>query len=203
MTALLRIFGAGALGREVRDAALDGGLTPDDIEVFDDSPAKAPAYMRAMPTRMLPLRSSACIAVADPALRRALADRILGMWGNFKSPRAYVAESAGLMGGHILLPGACLSSDCEAGHGLVVGFNSTVGHDVTLGEFVTVSSQVDLCGGVTVGAGAFIGSGARVLPGVTIGAGAYVGAGAVVVKNVPPGVRVFGNPARTLRDWQQ
>jgi sugar O-acyltransferase (sialic acid O-acetyltransferase NeuD family) len=196
--ALLRIFGAGSLGREVRDAALDGGMKPGDIDVFDDAPARAPSYMRAMSGLVVPHGAYVCIAVANPTLRRAIWDRVAYNLGNFKSPRAYVAESAGLMDGHILLPGACLSSNCEAGHGLVVGFNSTIGHDVVLGEFVTISSQVDLCGGVTVGDGAFIGSGARVLPELTIGAGAYVGAGAVVVRSVAPGERVFGNPARVI-----
>jgi acetyltransferase-like isoleucine patch superfamily enzyme len=46
--------------------------------------------------------------------------------------------------------------------------------------------------------GASIGSNATILCGVTIGEGAIVGAGSVVTHNVPPGVVVAGNPARTL-----
>lgn len=44
----------------------------------------------------------------------------------------------------------------------------------------------------------WIGGGAILLPGVTIGREAIVGAGAVVTKDVPPGARVAGNPARIL-----
>jgi len=47
--------------------------------------------------------------------------------------------------------------------------------------------------------GASIGSGATILCGLTIGERAIVGAGSVVTKDVPPGVIVAGNPARTLR----
>jgi len=42
----------------------------------------------------------------------------------------------------------------------------------------------------------WIGIGAIILKGVTIGAGARIGAGAVVTRDIPPGITVFGNPAR-------
>jgi acetyltransferase-like isoleucine patch superfamily enzyme len=48
----------------------------------------------------------------------------------------------------------------------------------------------------TVKRGASLGSGALILGGVRIGEGAVVGAGAVVTRDVPPGARVAGNPAR-------
>ncbi|SFI72217.1 sugar O-acetyltransferase [Celeribacter neptunius] len=51
---------------------------------------------------------------------------------------------------------------------------------------------------VTIGKDVWIGGGAILLPGVTIGDGAIVGAGSVVTKDVAPGARVAGNPARDL-----
>jgi acetyltransferase-like isoleucine patch superfamily enzyme len=50
---------------------------------------------------------------------------------------------------------------------------------------------------VTIGDDAWIGIGAIILKGVQIGPGARVGPGAVVTSNVPAGVSVLGNPART------
>ena len=44
--------------------------------------------------------------------------------------------------------------------------------------------------------GAKIGGGVSLLPGVVVGAGAIVGSGAVVTRDVAPGTRVFGIPAR-------
>ena len=46
--------------------------------------------------------------------------------------------------------------------------------------------------------GASIGANATILPGLTIGEGAMVGAGSVVTKDVPSGVTVVGNPARSV-----
>jgi acetyltransferase-like isoleucine patch superfamily enzyme len=49
---------------------------------------------------------------------------------------------------------------------------------------------------VEIGDGAWIGIGAILLKGVQVGADARVAAGAVVTRDVPPGARVAGNPAR-------
>jgi maltose O-acetyltransferase len=51
---------------------------------------------------------------------------------------------------------------------------------------------------VTIGEEVWIGGGAILLPGITVGDGAIVGAGAVVTRDVAPGVRVVGNPARPI-----
>ncbi|MGB3316652.1 MAG: sugar O-acetyltransferase [Albidovulum sp.] len=51
---------------------------------------------------------------------------------------------------------------------------------------------------VTIGRDVWIGGGAIILPGVTIGDSAIVAAGAVVSRDVAPGSRVAGIPARGL-----
>ena len=51
---------------------------------------------------------------------------------------------------------------------------------------------------MTIGADVWIGGGAILLPGITVGDGALIGAGSVVTRDVAPGARVAGNPARPL-----
>ncbi len=52
---------------------------------------------------------------------------------------------------------------------------------------------------VTIGDDVWIGGGAILLPGVSVGEAATVGAGAVVSRDVAPGARVAGSPARDTR----
>lgn len=53
---------------------------------------------------------------------------------------------------------------------------------------------------VRIGSDVWIGASATVLPGIAIGDGAVVGAGAVVTRDVPPGAKVVGVPARIMGD---
>lgn len=69
---------------------------------------------------------------------------------------------------------------------------STGSHDFTRPELPLVTAKI------TIGEDAFIGARAFVLPGITIGPRSIVGAASVVTKDVPPDMRVAGNPARPL-----
>jgi carbonic anhydrase/acetyltransferase-like protein (isoleucine patch superfamily) len=72
---------------------------------------------------------------------------------------------------------------------------------VRIGAGVSIGHRA-LLHGCTVETGALIGIGAVVLNRANIGAGSLVGANSLVTegKEIPPGVLVFGNPARVIRD---
>lgn len=67
--------------------------------------------------------------------------------------------------------------------------------------------HADLTAAVKVGQEVFLGSRVSIIPNVSIGDRAYIGArstssesetGAVVLRDVPPGWKVVGNPARRI-----
>jgi bifunctional UDP-N-acetylglucosamine pyrophosphorylase/glucosamine-1-phosphate N-acetyltransferase len=122
---------------------------------------------------------------------------------------AHVGPYSLLREGTVLEPGAYVGAHTEIkasriGGGSHVGHFSYVG-DAIIGENVNIGAGVVTCNfdGVSkhvteIGDGAFIGSGGMLVAPIKIGAGALTGAGAVVSRDVEPGGRVAGVPARAL-----
>ncbi len=77
--------------------------------------------------------------------------------------------------------------------------------DATIGEGTNIGAGTITCNydgqqknATTIGRDVLIGSNTSLVAPVTVGDGALTGAGSVVTKDVPPGERVAGNPARPL-----
>lgn len=129
----------------------------------------------------------------------------------------------------VILDGATIGNDCNicahcfVENDVVIGDRVTIkngvhiwdgtriGDDVFIGPNATftndprpVSRNLEFVPlPMRIESGAVIGAGVTVLPGITIGAGSIVGAGSVVTRDVPPGVTVWGNPARVMRGGAQ
>lgn len=115
---------------------------------------------------------------------------------------------------------------------LTIGDNSYIGYgtSISIGDKITIGPNCLIAGGVficdnnghplapnirhkkislddispvTIGNNVWIGSGAFVGRGVTIGDGAVIGANSVVSKNVTANTVVSGNPAKTIKVFQE
>ena len=99
--------------------------------------------------------------------------------------------------------GACLGDGANAyslGR-IIVHENATIAQEAYLCTGTHDFTQKHLplqTAPIVVERGAFVGARAFVLPGITLGAYCLVGAMSVVTRDVPPGARVAGNPARVL-----
>jgi sugar O-acyltransferase (sialic acid O-acetyltransferase NeuD family) len=116
--------------------------------------------------------------------------------GTIVHPGAHVSTSAQLGRGCVVAPRAVIGAVSELGEHVLVGRGALVGHHTVLEAGVTLNPGANVAGHVRVGRGAAIGMGSLVANTRQVGAGAIVAAGAAVVRDVEPGTRVQGVPAR-------
>jgi acetyltransferase-like isoleucine patch superfamily enzyme len=89
-----------------------------------------------------------------------------------------------------------IDTDVVIGDHSCVKRSASLGHENVLDKFVFIGPGVTVCGRVRIHEGAYIGAGSCILPELEVGRDSFVGAGSVVTRSVPPGVTVFGNPAK-------
>ncbi|CAN5386011.1 acetyltransferase [soil metagenome] len=137
------------------------------------------------------------LAIGSNALRRRLATAYpAARWLTLVDPGAQVADDVTIDDGAFVNMGARLQTGVNLGRHVLVNTGAIIDHDSQVGAFAHVAPGAVVCGGVTIGSDVLVGAGAVVLPGIRVGAGAVIGAGAVVTRDVSPGDRVAGAPAR-------
>lgn len=152
------------------------------------------------------------VAISDSCVRERLALMLIEAGASpftIKSSNSIQYQSSEVHDSAILCPFTCITADAIIGKFFHANLYSYVAHDCIIGDYVTFAPGVKCNGNVVIGNHVYVGAGAVIKPGstkrpLTIGDGAVIGMGAVVTKSVPPGVTVFGNPARPLtrKDWK-
>jgi sugar O-acyltransferase (sialic acid O-acetyltransferase NeuD family) len=140
-------------------------------------------------------------AIGVPAIKRKCSEIIEARGGHFTqvTHRSVVlGDNVECAPGVILCPYVVVSANNRLGKGVAVNLHSSVDHDASIGDWTQVNCHCDITGGVTIGREVFFGSSVSVIPGVTVGDGAYLGAGSVVLRDVLPGIKVAGVPARRI-----
>jgi UDP-perosamine 4-acetyltransferase len=143
------------------------------------------------------------VALGDNATRRATYERCIALG---LTPAEAIHPAATLLGGarvepgSVVCAGAVIGVGAWVGHDAIVNTSASVDHDNRIGAHANVSPGAHLAGGVTLGEGAYVGIGASVREGIHIGDWALVAGGAMVIRDVPPGARVAGVPARPLAE---
>lgn len=203
------IVGAGGLGREVHQYALD---TLDEyafeiLGYLDDAPDR---LGRQSVTLALPVvggvRSHAplpnhryLMAIGDPGTRARVTKELLSKGATFLTithPLSYVATSAKVGDGCIIAPfatvgaGAILEPFCQ------IHFYASAAHDTHVGPFASLSPYAVANGQSSIGECVFLGTRATINPAKKVGAYAKVTAGSVVYRDVPERSIADGNPAK-------
>ena len=206
----LLIVGAGGWGRVVRQWALDiqrQDYRWESVKFLDDNPdvldkfglrhELAGSIANYQPSSDEEL---AC-GIGDPLVKLEICEQLRqkgAVFTNIVHPNALVTENGKVGVGITVSPFAALVINTLVGDFVTVNAFSIIGHDAIIEKGCTLSAHCDIMANVHLEEGVFLGSGARILPNMTVGRHARVGAGAVVIRNVPPGVSVFGNPAKAI-----
>lgn len=212
MTSGLVIVGAGGHAREVAQVVQDtvvSGQSVWHLMGFLADPGRVPVNQGQLPAPLLGAIEmlamlpdvQVIVAVGEPDARRQLVERIRRIRPSVRfptliHPRAWVAPSAQVGAGCVLMAGALVNVDAWIGPQSVLNIGSTVSHDCRLDSFVSVGPGAHLAGGVQVGSMVDIGVGAVVRPRITIANQVVIGAGAVVVADVNENSVAFGVPAK-------
>lgn len=204
------IVGAGGLGREVHQYALDT-LNEDAFEILgylDDSPGR---LERQGVTLALPVVGDVhshaptaeyqyLMAIGDPATRSRVTQEMLAKGATFLTvthPMSYVAASAKVGTGCIIAPFATIGAGATLEPFTHLHFYASAAHDTRIGPFASLSPYAVANGQSSIGECVFLGTRATVNPSKKVGAFAKVTAGSVVYRDVPPDSIADGNPAKS------
>jgi sugar O-acyltransferase (sialic acid O-acetyltransferase NeuD family) len=120
-------------------------------------------------------------------------------FATFIHPSAYVARSAHLAEGSVILAHAAVQSNVTLGSCCIVNANSVLEHDTAVGPNCFVAAGAMVGANVRIGKGCFLGLNCTLREQISVGDFAFVGMGANVIRHVPPETVVYGNPASEQR----
>lgn len=205
------IIGAGDHGRGTLEILRACNRVQRQYEVvgfLDDAPWRHGTMIGGVPVLGSTDRLSASdtslhcvIAIADCRTKHAVAGRLAPLnlrYARVIDPTATLAPNVEIAAGVIISAGVVIAYSTAIGEHVTINLNATVGHDCVLGPLCTVAPGANIAGKVQLGEGCDIGLNATLVKGIQIGAWASVGPGTVVLRNLAPGSKVFGNPARAV-----
>ena len=116
-------------------------------------------------------------------------------WASVTHSSAWISPTATVDEAAVILAGAIVNANASLAR-LHHQYGKHHRARRALGAWAIVSPGVTIGGGTVLGENSFIGLGAKIRDHVTVSQDATVGMGAVVLKDVPPGRKVMGVPAR-------
>jgi sugar O-acyltransferase (sialic acid O-acetyltransferase NeuD family) len=206
----LIIIGAGGFGREVWAWAEQSvqhsqewtlkGFIDDNLDALKHTPS--PGRILGRINDYQPATEDVFIcAIGVPAIKRKCSEMLAARGAVFTRlvhRTAVLGHEVQMAEGVILCPHTVVSANNRLGRGVALNMHATVDHDADVGDWSQINCHCDLTAAVKVGEEVFMGSRVSVIPNVTIGDRAYLGAGSVVLRDVPPGWKMVGAPARRI-----
>lgn len=203
------IVGAGGFGRELLQWIKDintakptweiGGFLDDNLHALDDYEHDTEIVGTIKDWQ--PKEDEVfALAFGSPELKRKIVGIMKAKGATFVSvihPTALLSPFAHYGEGLIMFPYSKLSCNSTVGDFVTI-LASPIGHDTVIGDYTVISGGCNIVRNVTIGKDVFLAAGVSIAQDLTVGDGSYIGLGSVVLKEVAPGAKMFGNPARPM-----
>lgn len=140
------------------------------------------------------------LALGSPELKRKIVSILKAKGAKFANvihPTSLLSEFAHYGEGLIMFPFSKLSCNSTVGDFVTI-LSTQIGHDTYIGDYTVISGGCNIVRNVKIGNDVFLAAGVCIAQDLVIGDGAYLGLGSVILKDVNPGVKMFGNPARVV-----
>ena len=200
----LLIYGCGGLSKVISEVARALGIV--NISYIEDKfivPKKeflGKPVLHEMPVGYL---GNFFIAIGDNAAREKIYNKFQLQNPDAKlislvHPASFIASTAQIEEGVVVLPFGYVGADCRIGKGTIV-YTSVIGHENVLGEYCLNSAGVSIGGGTSVGKRTAILIGANIKNQVSIGDDCVIGGSSFVRTDVPSNSVFYGVPAKFVR----
>ena len=147
----LLIIGAGGHGQVLAEVAMACGY--DRVDFLDDrNPCAVGTTDRA---EVLAGRyDGVIVSIGNNDLRRAFIQRLQAVHAPIATlvhPRAFVAPSASLGEGSVVLPGAVVNTHARVGKGCILSIGALVDHDARIDDFSHINAGAIVAAGERAG----------------------------------------------------
>ena len=189
----MKLYGASGHGKVVKEIVESNGHI---VDRFIDDNEDIESLMNVQVDHSYNGEGSVIVTIGDNGIRRKIVEKLCCKFDIAIHPSAVISPSAVIGEGTVIMAGVVINADTIIGKHCIINTGATIGHDCIVDDYCHIAPGAHVCGGCRIGEGTWIGVGTSVIQCRTIGKQCMIGAGSVVIKDIPDGMKSYGNPCK-------